>query len=149
MKEKILEAFRELGFQLEETEDIGYSFCYEGMNFLCIYNGNDEEFLNISLPAIYDLENENPLLRWILPEKINSTLKYVKAYAPSDNIWLFYERELLGNEDLAQLISRMIFHLEAAIQFVRKTIKEFKKEAEEGHDETPEEEEYDNSENNE
>ena len=57
-------------------------------------------------------------------EKINSTLKYVKAYLFGDSVWMFYERELLGGEDLQLVISRMILHLEAGLQFARKAIAE-------------------------
>ena len=55
MKEKILEAFRELGFKLEEEEGMGYCFNYEGLNLLYMYNENDEEFLNIALPGIVEV----------------------------------------------------------------------------------------------
>ena len=34
MKEKILEAFDNLGFNLEDNESLGYHFFYEGINFL-------------------------------------------------------------------------------------------------------------------
>ena len=61
MKEKILEAFAELGFQLEQMDDFGYGFSYEGTNFIFMPNTDDEEFLNICVPGIYDLEEESPL----------------------------------------------------------------------------------------
>ena len=48
MKEKILEAFRDLGFKLEEEEGMGYCFNYEGLNLLYMYNENDEEFGNLT-----------------------------------------------------------------------------------------------------
>ena len=59
MKEKILEAFDNLGFNLEDNESLGYHFFYEGINFLYMYNEDDEDFLNISVPGIYDLEDDN------------------------------------------------------------------------------------------
>ena len=34
MKEKILEAFRDLGFKLEEEEGMGYCLNYAGLNML-------------------------------------------------------------------------------------------------------------------
>ena len=46
MKEKILEAFAELGFQLEQMDDFGYGFSYEGTNFIFMPHTDDEEFLN-------------------------------------------------------------------------------------------------------
>lgn len=79
MKEKILAAFENLGFNLEDNESLGYSFNYEGINYLYMHNEDDEDFLNISVPCIYDLEEDNKKYEE-LKEKINSTLKYVKAY---------------------------------------------------------------------
>ena len=131
MKEKILEAFAELGFQLEQMDDFGYGFSYEGTNFIFMPNSDDEEFLNICVPGIYDLEEESPLTFIELMNKINSTLKYIKAYELGKSIWLFYERELFGDEDLAKVISRMILHLEAGLMFSRKAMAEIKSNAEE------------------
>ena len=149
MKEKILEAFRDLGFKLEEEEGMGYCFNYEGLNLLYMYNENDEEFLNIALPGIVEVEEDRMLQICALLEKINSTLKYVKAYMLGNSVWLFYERELieqrehsrtcsgyaesrekktegqlLGEEDLKTVISRMILHLEAGLVFARKAMAE-------------------------
>ena len=131
MKEKILEAFAELGFQLEQMDDFGYGFSYEGTNFIFMPNSDGEEFLNICVPGIYDLEEESPLTFIELMNKINSTLKYIKAYELGKSIWLFYERELFGDEDLAKVISRMILHLEAGLMFSRKAMAEIKSNAEE------------------
>ena len=130
MKEKIWEAFAELGFQLEQMDDFGYGFSYEGTNFIFMPNSDDEEFLNICVPGIYNLEEESPLSFIELMNKINSTLKYIKAYELGKSIWLFYERELFGDEDLAKVISRMILHLEAGLMFSRKAMAEIKLNAE-------------------
>ena len=122
MKEKILAAFENLGFNLEDNESLGYRFYYEGINFLYMYNEDDEDFLNISVPGIYDLEEDNKENYDVLKEKINSTLKYVKAYTLGGSLWLFYERDLLGNEDLEEVIHHMILHLAAALMFARDSI---------------------------
>ena len=124
MKEKILEAFKDLGFKLEEEEGMGYRFKYEGLNLLYMYNENDEEFLNIALPGIVEVEEDKMLQICALLEKINSTLKYIKAYMLGNSVWLFYERELFGEEDLMTVISRMILHLEAGLSFARKAMTE-------------------------
>lgn len=122
MKEKILAAFENLGFNLEDNESLGFSFNYEGINYLYMYNEDDEDFLNISVPGIYNLEEDNKENYDALKEKINSTLKYVKAYTLGKGLWLFYERDLLGNEDLEEVIRRMILHLAAALMFARDSI---------------------------
>ena len=135
MKEKILEVFAELGFKLEQMDDFGYGFSYEGTNFIIMLNSDDEEFLNICVPGIYDLEEESPLTFIELMNKINSTLKYIKADELGTSIWLFYERELFGDEDLMKVISRMILHLEAGLMFSRKAMSEIKENAENNGDE--------------
>lgn len=119
-----MEAFDSLGFKLEEEENLGYSFTYEGLNLLFIYNEDDTDFLNIALPSIFEAEEGKVLQVCTLMEKINSTLKYVKAYLFGNSVWMFYERELFDGEDLPLLISRMILRLEAGLQFARKTIVE-------------------------
>lgn len=135
MKEKILAAFENLGFNLEDNESLGYHFYYEDINFLYMYNEDDEDFLNISVPGIYDLEEDNKGHYDALKEKINSTLKYVKAYTIGNGLWLFYERELLGNEDLEEVIRHMILHLAAALMFARDSIEKIENgESDEGSD---------------
>lgn len=124
MKEKVLAAFAELGFELTPVDEFGYSFEYENIHLLYTPTDNDEEFLCICIPGFYELESENAMAFIELMHRINSTLKYVKAYALGENLWLFYERELQGNEDLPQLISRMVLHLEAALIFARKALSE-------------------------
>lgn len=135
MKEKILAAFENLGFNLEDNESLGYHFYYEGINFLYMYNEDDEDFLNISVPSIYDFEKDNKEKYDELKEKINSTLKYVKAYTLGDSLWIFYERDLLGNEDLEEVIRHMILHLAAALMFARDSIEKIDNgESDEGSD---------------
>lgn len=135
MKEKILAAFENLGFNLEDIESLGFSFNYEGINYLYMYNEDDENFLNISVPGIYDLEEDNKENYDALKEKINSTLKYVKAYTLGKGLWLFYERDLLGNEDLEEVIRHMILHLAAALMFARDSIEKIDNgESDEGSD---------------
>ena len=135
MKEKILAAFENLGFNLEDNESLGYHFYFEGINFLYMYNEDDEDFLNISVPSIYDLETDNKEKYEELTEKINSTLKYVKAYTLGDSLWIFYERDLLGNEDLEEVIRHMILHLAAALMFARDSIEKIDNgESDEGSD---------------
>ena len=122
MKEKILEAFKALGFEMEELEGMGYGFQYEGKHFLYMYNEDDEDFLNISLPGVLDIDDENNTTFYQVMDKLNGTLKYVKAYKLNDSMWLFYERELFGGEDLKQVLSRMILHLAAALMFLRRAM---------------------------
>ena len=56
-----MEAFRDLGFKLEEEEGMGYCFNYEGLNLLYMYNESDEEIRTIALRGIVEGEAEKQL----------------------------------------------------------------------------------------
>ena len=70
MKEKILEAFANLGFKLEDADGMGYVFDYEGIRFLYMYNENDENFLSIALPGFHDYDENNAAQYCILDSAI-------------------------------------------------------------------------------
>lgn len=137
MKEQILNTFAAMGFQLEEMEGFGYGFQYEGINYLYMPNDDDEDFLNIAVPAIVEINDENAHAAHLLMDKLNSTLKYVKANKLGDSMWLFYERELYGGEDFEKLLSRMILHLEAALNFYRNAMANIKEELDSTDDDKP------------
>lgn len=137
MKEQILNTFAAMGFQLEEMEGFGYGFRYEGINYLYMPNDDDEDFLNIAVPAIVEINDENVHTAHMLMDKLNSTLKYVKANKLGDSMWLFYERELYGGEDFEKLLSRMILHLEAALNFYRNAMANIKEELDSTDDDKP------------
>jgi len=137
MKEQILNTFAAMGFQLEEMEGFGYGFRYEGINYLYMPNDDDEDFLNIAVPAIVEINDENAHAAHMLMDKLNSTLKYVKANKLGDSMWLFYERELYGGEDFEKLLSRMILHLEAALNFYRNAMANIKEELDGTDDDKP------------
>lgn len=137
MKEQILNTFAAMGFQLEEMEGFGYGFQYEGINYLYMPNDDDEDFLNIAVPAIVEINDENAHAAHMLMDKLNSTLKYVKANKLGDSMWLFYERELYGGEDFEKMLSRMILHLEAALNFYRNAMANIKEELDSTDDDKP------------
>lgn len=123
MKETILEAFRELGFVMEQIEDSDhYKFEFEGRNYIWMYNEDDESFLNIVLPSLLPITEEGAIGFYQLMDNVNSTVKYVKAYKLNDALWLFYERELMGEEDLERSINHMILRLEATANYIKDLI---------------------------
>lgn len=117
MKEKIFEAFKALGFKLEDLDGTAYGFHYEGRSLLLLPN-EDDEFLNIALPCVLEKDDVDEETFTEAMEKLNSTLRYVKAYKAFGGITLFYERELSGDEDLKEVIRRMVYHLEAGHFFL-------------------------------
>lgn len=122
MKENIRKTLETLGFELEEMNDFGCKFQYEGANYLWIYCNNDDEFLTIALPGVLDLKKVDELFFYKMMDNLNSTLKYIKVNMLYGSMWFFYERELMGDEDLERLIPQMIAHLYHAQDMLNKSI---------------------------
>lgn len=117
MKEQVKSILEELGFQTESVHEY-LGFEYEGLHYLYLYNPNDEDFLNISVPCVMAPDDEDETMLFRIADKINAKVKYVKAYIWDDRLWLFYERELFGDENLEELLTAMILRLAAAVAFV-------------------------------
>lgn len=130
MKEKVLQALNELGFKLEEVKEIGYEFEYEDSTYLYMPQDDDEDFLSISIPCIFDCTPEKADFANLLKEKINAAVKYVKTYEYGNKLWLFYEHEYFEGEDLMTVLSHMIQHLDMALKFIYKTCSAIKAEEE-------------------
>lgn len=117
MKEMIMKAFKALGFELEELGELGYGFEYEGVHYLWLADGGDD-MLSLCIPAVLNKDNEEEQTFYHIMDKFNSSLKFIKANAVGDGMWLFYERELVGGEDFDKLIPRMILHLDHAYRML-------------------------------
>ena len=116
----ILDTLKDLGFEVRKTEGFGYSFKYEGRHYVYAPNENDEDFLSIAIPFVEEYNEEDSKAFYQLMDKLNSARKYVKAYMIEDGMWLFYERELYGDENFKALLPRMIVQLDVALHFLRK-----------------------------
>lgn len=117
MKEKILSTFKNLGFLMEDMQELGYGFDYEGLHYLWL--NYDDEFLNIAIPAVLNKSDLDELAFYQVINRVNATLRYVKANEVGDSLWLFYEREMIGEEDFEVLLPHMILNLEHAVRFLR------------------------------
>lgn len=117
MKEKIINAFKALGFELEELGELGYGFEYEGAHYLWLANG-DDDMLSICIPGILNKEDAGEWEMLQLMDKINGSLKFVKANSVGDSVWLFYEHEMLGEENFERLLPHMVIHLDHAYRML-------------------------------
>lgn len=133
IKEKVLEVLDALGFKVKQLEDDLYSFDFEGWQYWYLPS-EDESFLNITIPGFCELDEENTMAYLELEDKLNAALEFVKVYKMSGYLWLVYERELMGEEDLQSVIAHMIARLESA-RYKTQKIMEAQEASEEDHDE--------------
>lgn len=123
MKEKVLKALEKLGFLLEPVGDIGYCFNYEGGNYLWLYNDNDTDYFVLAYAGVVEKDDISSEAYYSLIDHLNSEVKYVKAYTFCDSISLFYEREIVGEEDFEETIPRMIFRLAHTAAMIQDILK--------------------------
>lgn len=123
MKEKVIEALKALGFKPEKLEGNCYEFQYENLCLLYLYNENDEDFMSIACPCSIKKEEIGELAYYQLMDKVNSTMKYIKANDMNDRIWLFYECDICNEEDLEETLNHIILSLEAGFIFLHKKLR--------------------------
>lgn len=122
-KEIILDQLKAMGFEPIELGDVGYVFKYEDMNYLYMPDDDDEQFLRIVIPQLFEVTDEN---RVAVLEAMHDTglmLKYAKVCIMYENaVWAIYEYRLTSTDNLAELLEHIIRVLEAAVHVFYKKI---------------------------
>ena len=114
-KELVLSKFEELGLALEEAGEFGYLFKFEELNFLYLPDEDDENFLRLAVPNIFDVTAENRSLVMDVVNDTNMSVKYSKTCVSNDNVWAFYEHRLFGDGDLEDIIEHGIRLLQVTV----------------------------------
>ena len=119
MKEKVLEAFRELGFEVEDMGD-DYIVIRDQRRFIYSYGENEEKCLSISCIVPDGCDDLNIFQLFTLLERLNVSLTCIKAHMNDNTLCLAYERGLLWeDEDLKSIISNAIAQLNAGWAMAR------------------------------
>lgn len=115
--EKIMHAFQACGFNLKALNENLYAFKFEDVSFLWIVNKDEPCFLTLAIPNIMEIAEVNELFYYKLMDGINASSMYIKANTYDNGMWLFYERELVDeNENIERILQHMITYLEGAYQ---------------------------------
>lgn len=119
-KKEVLEKLEVIGFEVEEVPDFGYVFKYEGMNILFMPD-DDEDFLRFAAPHIFEVTDENRASVLEIVNDTNLGIKYSKVCVYGEQVWVFYELRLFGENDLEEIIEHSLFLLRATVAvFLRK-----------------------------
>ena len=132
-KELLMSKFEELGFALEDTGDFGFFFNFEELHYLYIPDEDDEDFLRLAVPNIFDVTADNRSLVMEVVNETNISVKYSKTCVSNDNVWAIFEHRLFGNENLEDVIEHGIRLLQVTVDVFYRKI--------EGDDNLPEDEE--------
>lgn len=114
MKDKVVDALREMGFKIRKFKEDAYIFSYQGVRLVYKKYADDDSFLQIGMPL--DKRNDKMDVHAVVNE-MNIRLKYVKACVYGDNMWVIYERELKPSDDLTMLIKDIVHCMVKSMQF--------------------------------
>ena len=115
--EMVMNFLRQQGFCPEVDEDNGnILFKYQMANFLFVNNDEDEEFFQLLMPGIYDVTDDNRDMVLEAANKVNHSIKVVKACVINDNVWLFFENLLDHTPEVEDSIPRALAILQGARQ---------------------------------
>lgn len=123
IKDRVLGSLHALGFKVTEDFKDTYSFNYEDMHLLYIYDDNHKNVLSLAIPAIFICAEDNTETTNLLTTILNNTLKGLKVYKVKGELWVFYEQVVSGDEDFTELLQHSILHLEESIHGVAKLLR--------------------------
>lgn len=113
-KEIVLDQLKAMGFEPIELGDVGFVFKYEDMNYLYMPDDDDEQFLRIVIPHLFEVTDENRVAVLDAMHETGLKLKYAKVCIMYENAaWAIYEHRLNSTENLPELLEHIIRVLEA------------------------------------
>lgn len=107
--EKLEQVLREEGFFPKRDEDNDLIFKCEGLTYLSMNNEDDEDFLAISMPAIFDATDDNRDLVFRAMNIVNAETKVGKLYLTrNDSVWVNFEIILDNDPGISDILMRAI-----------------------------------------
>ena len=108
-KEIILDQLKAMGFEPIELGDVGFVFKYEDINYLYMPDDDDEQFLRIVIPHLFEVTDENRVAVLDAMHETGLLLKYAKVCIMYENAaWAIYEHRLTSTDNLAELLKHII-----------------------------------------
>lgn len=119
-KDDVLKALDNLGFNVEEINEYFFHFEYEELDYLYNYDEDDEDFLHLSIPAIFQVTEDNAEMVMPVINRANDIIKYAKIVYSQEMVWATFEYPLFEWVDIEELLEFAIRVLQcAAVTFNR------------------------------
>ncbi len=103
MTDKMLEELQKQGF-LPQREDFGIVFKYQMVNYLYFENKEDDEYFNLYIPYIFEVDKENMADVLTTINAINNEMKVIKLVVNDDHVWACFEEELPKDASLEDIL---------------------------------------------
>ena len=122
--EEIINYLQNEGLMPKKDEDGDIVFKYQMKNFIIFDTTDDEQYLQIALPGIYDVTEENLVEVLAACNSLNRGIKVGKAIITGDNtsVWVVYESMLDTTPVYDDIVPRSLEILMAAQKSFYETI---------------------------
>lgn len=108
IKDQIKEYLLNEGLRPQE-EDFGFFFRYQMLSFLIHWDKDDKHFLKISLPSIFDVDENNYADALEAVNTVNIERKVIKALVINkESVWITAEQLLDTTPDYKDIIPRTL-----------------------------------------
>lgn len=95
------------GLRPEET-DFGFVFEYNKLTFFIFWDDDDDQYLKLALPGIYNVDDNNRDDALYAANKVNIEWKVIKAVVLDDEVWVVAEQLIDKDPNLSDLVPRTI-----------------------------------------
>lgn len=95
------------GLEPQETE-FGFVFKRRGLTFLIFWDDDDNQYLKIALPGIYNVDDNNRENALAAANEVNIEWKVIKTVVLSDEVWVVAEQLIDKDPNMADLVPRTI-----------------------------------------
>lgn len=95
------------GLRPQET-DFGYVFEYQNLTFFIIWDDNDDQYLKIALPGIFNVDDNNRDDALVAVNEVNKEWKVIKSVVTDDEVWVVAEQFVDKDPNLSDLVPRSI-----------------------------------------
>ena len=122
--EEIINYLQNEGLMPKKDEDGDIVFKYQMKNFIIFDTTDDEQYLQIALPGIYDVTEENLVEVLAACTSVNRGIKVAKVIITGDNksVWVVYESMLDTTPVYDDIVPRSLEILMAAQKSFYETI---------------------------
>ena len=99
---------------MPEETDFGITFKYQMCNFLIFKDDDDQSFIQIVMPGIYDVKEDTMFDVLLACNEVNKSIKVAKAIVNEDSVWILYELILDSSPVYEDVIPRRLDTLMSA-----------------------------------
>ena len=96
------------GLMPKFDEKNNIDFMYQMRHFLLFNNDDDEAYIHLTMPCIYDVTEDNRLAVLEAANEVNMNVKVVKLIVADEDVWCSTEIMMDSTPELNDLIPRLL-----------------------------------------